>query len=82
MREADPAADPDNFSFYYFAAVQALAAAMADAGSEEPKAVAKALREGTFATAVGELAFDDKGDLKAPEYVFFEWRDGRYAPAF
>jgi branched-chain amino acid transport system substrate-binding protein len=81
MRDLDAAADPDNFAFYYFAAVQALTAAIAKAGSDDPKAVGQALRSGSFATVVGDLTFDRKGDLAAPEYVFYEWRDGKYAPA-
>ncbi|MEK0083357.1 branched-chain amino acid ABC transporter substrate-binding protein [Benzoatithermus flavus] len=79
---AGPNADPDNFAFYYYAAVQILAQAIEKAGSAEPEAVAEALH-GTpsFATVVGPMAFDAKGDLKAPAYAFYEWRDGRYAPA-
>jgi branched-chain amino acid transport system substrate-binding protein len=38
-----------------------------------------ALRSGTFSTVLGSLRFDEKGDVKAPGYVFYEWRDGKYA---
>lgn len=82
MRAKDPSIEPDNFSFYYFAAVQVIAQAIERAKSAEPDAIATALRDKPFMTVVGEMAFDDKGDLKAPEYVFYEWKDGRYAPAF
>jgi branched-chain amino acid transport system substrate-binding protein len=62
--------------------VQVLAEAMKRAGSAEPDAVAEALHGGEpFSTVVGPMAFDEKGDLKAPSYAFYEWRDGRYAPA-
>jgi branched-chain amino acid transport system substrate-binding protein len=75
-------AEPDNFAFYHYAAVQVLAQAIAKAESAEPDAVAEALHAGpSFDTVVGSMAFDEKGDLKAPAYVFYEWRDGRYAPA-
>ena len=75
-------ADPDNFAFYYYAAVQVLAEAMKQAGSAEPEKVAEVLHKTpSFSTVVGPMAFDEKGDLKAPAYVFYEWRDGKYAPA-
>ncbi|CAH2599445.1 L-leucine/L-phenylalanine ABC transporter periplasmic binding protein [Rhodovastum atsumiense] len=74
----DAKVPPDNFAFYNYAAIQALAAAIDRAGSATPKAVAAALRKDPLPTVVGPLAFDAKGDLKAPQYVFFEWRDGTY----
>jgi branched-chain amino acid transport system substrate-binding protein len=82
MQAIDTGADPDNFAFYYYAAVQALAEAIDKAGADTAQPVAKALRSGSFATIVGDLTFDRKGDLTAPEYVFYEWRDGKYARAF
>ena len=29
-------------------------------------------------TVIGDLTFDDKGDVSAPGYVFYEWKDGTY----
>ena len=29
-------------------------------------------------TVLGELSFDDKGDVDIPGYVFYEWKDGKY----
>ena len=74
-------AEPDNFAFYYYAAVQVLASAIEEAKSADPGDVADVMHEKTFDTVVGEMAFDEKGDLKAPEYVFYEWRDGKYTLA-
>lgn len=71
--------EPDNFAFYYYAAAQALAKAIGEAG-QDPEAVAKALHEGSFDTIVGTFRFDAKGDLVDPEYVVFEWNNGSYAP--
>jgi branched-chain amino acid transport system substrate-binding protein len=81
MRAIDAGADPDNFAFYYYAAVQALAAAIEKSGADTARPLAQTLRSGSFSTIVGDLTFDNKGDLTAPEYVFYEWRDGKYAPA-
>ncbi|MBB3810775.1 ABC transporter substrate-binding protein [Pseudochelatococcus contaminans] len=71
--------EPDNFAFYYYAAVQTLAKAIAEAG-QDPEKVAEALKAGSFDTIVGTFRFDDKGDLVDPDYVIFEWNDGTYAP--
>ncbi len=27
---------------------------------------------------LGDLTFDDKGDVTLPGYVFYEWKDGTY----
>ena len=32
-------------------------------------------------TIVGKTSFDAKGDLKAPDWVFYEWRRGTYTLA-
>lgn len=34
------------------------------------------IREGTFDTVLDEIGFDAKGDVTAPGYVFYEWKDG------
>lgn len=72
--------DPDNFAFYYYAAAQVLADAIAKAGPV-PESVATVLRTQSFDTVVGKLEFDRKGDLKDPKYVVYEWADGKYAPS-
>ena len=53
--------------------------AAAKAGSIDTAKVGDALRGGTFDTVIGPLSFDAKGDLKNPEYVFYIWKDGKYA---
>lgn len=73
--------EPDNFTFYHYAAVQVIAQAIEQAGSDDPEAVAEALHSGSFDTIVGTLQFDEKGDLTKPGYVFYEWNDGKYEKA-
>lgn len=73
--------EPDNFAFYHYAAIEVIAAAMEMAKSEEVEAVIAALRHGEYQTTIGTVSFDAKGDLKAPEWGFYEWRAGTYAPA-
>ena len=70
--------DPEGYTLYTYAAIQAFADAANKAGSTDPEAVAKALREGGYETVLGSLSFDEKGDVKNPEYVMYVWKDGQY----
>ncbi|MGD9508958.1 MAG: branched-chain amino acid ABC transporter substrate-binding protein [Geminicoccaceae bacterium] len=70
--------DPEGYTLYTYAAVQAFADAANKAGSTDPEAVAKALKEGSYDTVLGALSFDEKGDVKNPEYVMYVWKDGQY----
>ncbi|MCQ8781188.1 branched-chain amino acid ABC transporter substrate-binding protein [Mangrovibrevibacter kandeliae] len=69
----------EGYVLYTYAAIQAWADAVKTAGSTEPDAVTKALNDGTFSTVIGDLSFDDKGDVTLPGYVMYEWKDGKYA---
>ena len=62
IREED-AYEPDGYTLYSYGAVQAWAQAVKQAGSLKPKAVIKALREGSFDTVLGKIGFDEKGDV-------------------
>ena len=46
------------------------------------QAVAEALKsKGPFNTVIGELSFDEKGDITRPDYVLYTWKkgeDGKY----
>jgi branched-chain amino acid transport system substrate-binding protein len=61
IREED-AYEPEGFTLYAYGAVQAWAQAVEQAGSLKPRAVIKALREGSFDTVMGKIGFDEKGD--------------------
>ncbi len=68
----------EGYSLYTYASIQAWADAVKTAGSTDFDAVVKALSEGKFQTVLGELEFDEKGDVTLPGYVFYEWKDGKY----
>ncbi|MEZ5657347.1 MAG: branched-chain amino acid ABC transporter substrate-binding protein [Burkholderiaceae bacterium] len=70
--------EPEGYVLYTYAAVQAWAQAVKAAGSTEFAAVVKALNSGSFETVLGKLAFDGKGDVSLPGYVFYEWKNGKY----
>ena len=70
--------EPEGYVLYTYAAIQAWADAVKAAGSTDFEPVVKALNDGKFATVLGELEFDDKGDVTLPGYVFYEWKGGKY----
>jgi branched-chain amino acid transport system substrate-binding protein len=69
--------NPETYTLYTYAAVQAIKQGVEKAKSTDPAAVAKVLHEnGPFNTVVGDLSFDAKGDVTRADYVVYEWRKG------
>ena len=56
--------------------MQVLDGATKAAGSNDPQAVAEAMKANTFPTALGDMGFNEKGDPKLPGYVMYEWKKG------
>ncbi len=68
----------EGYVLYTYAAIQAWADAVKTAGSTDYDPVVEALNSGDFKTVIGDIKFDDKGDVKLPGYVVYEWKDGKY----
>jgi branched-chain amino acid transport system substrate-binding protein len=79
--------EPHAYTLYSYASVQIIKQAAEKANSLDPKKVAEVMRSGmTFSTVLGDLKFDDKGDIsndgyvvngvKKDRYVLYEWRKG------
>lgn len=69
---------PEGYVLYTYAAIQAWADAVEAAGSTDFEEVIDALDGGRFETVLGDIGFDDKGDVSAPGYVVYEWSEGSY----
>ncbi len=69
----------EGYVLYTYAAIQTYAQAVTAAGSTDYDAVRQALNAGDFKTVLGDLAFDDKGDVTLPGYVVYRWSNGKYA---
>jgi branched-chain amino acid transport system substrate-binding protein len=69
----------EGYVLYTYAAIQTWAQAAKDAGSTDFQPVVDALNKGKFSTVLGDLSFNDKGDVSLPGYVMYEWHDGKYA---
>ena len=70
--------DPEGYTLYTYGAIQAWAQAVNKAGSTDTNKVVASLRANKFETVLGNIGFDQKGDVTAPGYVFYEWKDGNY----
>lgn len=72
---------PEGFTLFSYATIQAFAQGIERAGSDDPAAVAAALKDGNpIDTVIGPIAFDEKGDIKDARYDINQWSDGKYAP--
>ncbi len=70
--------EPEGYTLYSYGAVQAWAEAVRRAKSVDTAKVVAQLRKGSFETVLGGIGFDSKGDVTAPGYVVYEWKDGKY----
>lgn len=72
--------DPEGYVLYTYAAVQIFAAAAGRGNTVDPRRLAALLKSGgPWQTVLGDIGFDAKGDVTAPDYVFYVWRNGSYA---
>jgi branched-chain amino acid transport system substrate-binding protein len=71
--------DPEGYTLYSYAATQVLADAIKNAGAADVAKVSANMHSATFKTVLGDIAFDAKGDIKAPAYVIYRWNKGSYA---
>lgn len=69
---------PEGYTLYTYGAIQAWAQAVEKAGTLDLDPVLDALHSESFDTVLGNITFDAKGDVEAPGYVVYEWRDGKY----
>jgi branched-chain amino acid transport system substrate-binding protein len=71
--------EPEGYTLYAYASVQALAAAFNGAKSNKGEDAAKWLKDHPVKTVMGEKNWDTKGDLKISDYVVYQWdKDGKY----
>ena len=69
---------PEGYTLYAYAAFQVWAQAVKDAGSFDAAKVAEKIHGKTFNTVIGNLQYDNKGDISNAQYVLYSWKDGDY----
>ena len=70
--------EPEGYTLYTYGAIQAWAQAVEKAGTTDLDKVIASLRKNKFDTVLGNIGFDMKGDVTAPGYVWYVWKDGKY----
>ncbi len=73
----DQGYEPEGYTLFTYAAMQVYAEAVALAKSDKLDAVAKAMHVNKFDTIIGTVGFDAKGDVVGPDYVVYDWHDGK-----
>jgi branched-chain amino acid transport system substrate-binding protein len=74
--------EPETYTLYSYASVQAWAQAAEKAKSLDPAKVEAVLKSGQkFDTVIGSVGFDAKGDVVGPTYVVYVWKNGKYTYA-
>lgn len=71
--------EPEGYTLYSYAAVEALAQALGGAKTTSGKDLAAWLEKNGATTVMGKKEWDAKGDLKSADYVPYRWDDkGQY----
>lgn len=70
--------EPEAYTLYTYATIQVWAQAVERAKSTDWKKVAAILKSDKFDSAIGTIGFDAKGDVTAPGYVMYSWKNGKY----
>ena len=72
--------EPEGYTLYTYAALQAYAEAANKAKSIDGAKVSAELHKAAFDTVIGNIRFDAKGDPNAEPYVIYVWKGGKYEP--
>jgi branched-chain amino acid transport system substrate-binding protein len=70
--------EPEGYTLYTSGAIQAWAQAAEAAGTVDLDPMIETLRNDQFDTVLGQIGFDEKGDVTAPGYVWYVWKSGQY----
>lgn len=71
--------EPEGYTLYAYASLQALAAAFNGAGANDAAKASEWLKSHPVQTVMGKKEWDGKGDLKVSDYVIYEWDEqGKY----
>jgi branched-chain amino acid transport system substrate-binding protein len=71
--------EPEGYTLNSYAAIEAWAKAANMAKSTDSEKVAEALHANAIPTVIGELKWDEKGDLTKVNYAWYVWHDGKAA---
>jgi len=70
--------EPEGYTLQTYAAFQTWSQAAEKAGSLDLDKMIEALHQTEFHTVFGKFKFNDNGDMTAPGFVWYTWKDGSY----
>ena len=70
--------NPDTYSVNGYAAMEGLAEGVNKAGSLNSSEVAQAIRQLSFESLIGQIDYDDSGDLKDQRLFVFQVQNGEF----
>jgi branched-chain amino acid transport system substrate-binding protein len=65
---------PEAYTLYSYAGLQIVAEAANAAKTNDSKKVAAHIKGKTFKTVIGDIGYDQKGDITRPDYVIYTWK--------
>lgn len=72
--------EPEGYTLQTYATFQSWAQAAEKAGSFDLDKMIEVLHQNEFQTVFGTFSFDANGDMTAPGFVWYVWKDGKYEP--
>jgi branched-chain amino acid transport system substrate-binding protein len=72
--------EPEGYTLFNYAAVQVWAQAVEKAGTVVSDKVIAALHGNEFATVLGPISFDAKGDVEQTTFDWYVWKEAVYEP--
>jgi branched-chain amino acid transport system substrate-binding protein len=79
-RFRDDGYEPEGYTLQTYAAFQTWSQAAEKAGSLDLDKMIETLHQTEFQTVFGTFGFDDNGDMTAPGFVWYVWKEGEYVP--
>jgi branched-chain amino acid transport system substrate-binding protein len=70
--------NPDTYSVNGYSAMQVLVEAVKKSGSLNASQIAEAVRKLDITTPLGEVQYEDNGDLRAAQIYTFQVKDGEF----
>lgn len=65
---------PESYTLYSYAGLEIVAAAANAVKANDAKKVAEHIKGKTFKTVIGDIGYDQKGDITRPDYVIYTWK--------
>ena len=69
--------EPEGYTLHTYAAIQVWSAAVEKAATLNMHQIVRVMHETTFSTVLGDISFDEKGDLRNHDYAWYSWQQGK-----